>query len=259
MSRPLPSLRGPVSRSLLLAALAVGVVPLAVAGSAPQDDPARTEVWEPEPTVVNPGGAGVAPSDAILLFDGTDLSEWQGRDGDARWTVADGAMTVAAGTGDIATRRAFGDVQLHVEWRTPAEVTGEGQGRGNSGVFLMGLYEVQVLDSYDNRTYSNGQAASIYKQHIPQVNASRGPGEWQSYDIVFVAPRFADDGTLESPATMTVLHNGVLVHNHVTLLGPTVYIGDPAYEAHAPELPIRLQDHGNPVSYRNIWVRPLGS
>ncbi len=221
--------------------------------------PEETEAWKPVPAVVDPGrpGHGPPPSDAIVLFDGTDLSEWQGRDGAARWKVADGAMTVRPGTGSITTKRGFGDVQLHIEWRTPAEIVGESQGRGNSGVFLMGLYEVQVLDSWENPTYVNGQAASVYKQHIPLVNASRGPGEWQAYDIIFTAPRFGADGDLESPATVTVLHNGVLVQNHVTLEGPTVFRGKPRYEAHADRLPLMLQDHRNDVSYRNIWIREL--
>ncbi len=222
------------------------------------DDPVRTEVWEPEPPIVDPGVADGVPSDAIVLFDGTDLSAWTETDGNpAAWRVEDDAVTVVAGAGDIITRQGFGDVQLHIEWRTPAEVVGEGQGRGNSGVYLMRRYEVQVLDSYDNRTYSNGQAASLYKQHIPLVNASRGPGEWQVYDIVFRAPRFAADGTVKTPAVVTVFHNGVLVQDHVVLRGPTVYIGDPAYEAHSEREPIQLQNHGNPVGYRNIWVREL--
>jgi hypothetical protein len=225
----------------------------------PQGDPRDTEVWEPEPPVVTPGEAGAPPSDAAVLFDGSDLSAWVGAsDGSpARWKVEDGAFTVVPGSGPIQTRQPFGDVQLHLEWRTPAEVAGEGQGRGNSGVFFLGLYELQVLDSFENRTYSNGQAASVYKQHIPLVNASRPPGAWQSYDVVFHGPRFAADGSLERPATMTVLHNGVLVQDHVTLRGPTVYIGEPAYAPHPPELPLLLQDHGNPVSFRNVWVRPL--
>ena len=178
--------------------------------------PEATEVWDPVPITIDPGDGHRPPSDAIVLFDGTDLSNWSGRDGDARWDVGDGAMTVRPGSGNLTTERAFGDVQLHVEWRTPAEIVGEGQGRGNSGVFLMEKYEVQVLDSWRNPTYVNGQAASIFKQHIPLVNASRGPGEWQAYDIIFTAPRFGANGTIERPATMTVLHNGVLVQNHVT-------------------------------------------
>ncbi len=251
--------RFPRRRNLAaLTLLIVGAMLATTAIALQQDDPERTEVWEPEPPIVDPGDSRRAPSDAIVLFDGTDLSQWGSlRGGDARWAVADGAMTAAAGSGDIVTRQAFGDVQLHVEWRTPEVVEGEGQGRGNSGVFLMQRYEVQVLDSYDNRTYSNGQAASIYKQFIPLVNASRGPGQWQSYDIVFHAPRFASDGSLDHPAVMTVLHNGVLVQDHAVLRGPTVYIGDPAYEVHGARAPIQLQDHGNPVSYRNIWVREL--
>lgn len=224
----------------------------------PEIDPALTEVWEPEPRVVTPGEIMGPPSDAIVLFDGTDLSAWQHKDGsDVRWSASDGAMTVVAKSGDIQTRQGFGDVQLHIEWRTPATVEGAGQGRGNSGVFLQGLYEVQVLDSFENRTYSNGQAASLYKQHIPLVNASRRPGEWQVYDIVFEAPRFAADHALLKPAAVTVFHNGVLVQNHVELKGPTLYKGMPAYQAHSDRLPLMLQDHGNPVSYRNIWIREL--
>lgn len=220
--------------------------------------PEETEVWEPEPAVVTAPADGSPPSDAVVLFDGSGLDEWTDDNGDpARWEVAGGAMTVVAGAGGIRTKRAFGDVQLHVEWRTPAVVKGDGQGRGNSGVFLMERYEVQVLDSYENRTYSNGQAGSLYKQHIPLVNASRPPGVWQTYDIVFRAPRFAPDGTVDEPAWVTVFHNGVLIQDHVELAGPTVYTGHPEYEAHPDRLPISLQDHGNPVSYRNIWVREL--
>ena len=216
-----------------------------------------TELWQPEPVIVQPGEAGAPPSDAIVLFDGRDLSGWSHLDGkDAQWQVSDGAMTVKPGSGNIRTRETFTDVQLHVEWRSPSIVESESQGRGNSGVFLMGHYEVQVLDSFNNPTYSNGQAASIYKQHIPLVNASRGPGEWQSYDIIFRAPRFSDNGRVSQPATITVLHNGVLVQNHVTIQGTTSYVGAPAYTAHGAE-PIVLQDHTNLVSYRNIWVRPL--
>ena len=215
----------------------------------PQGDPAATAVWEPVPPVVDPGAP---PSDAIVLFDGTDLSEWTGD-----WNVQDGAVTVVAGTGSLTTKRRFGDVQLHLEWRTPSVVEGEGQGRGNSGVFLMERYEVQVLDSYENETYVNGQAGAIYKQHIPLVNPTRPPGVWQSYDIIFMAPRFDAGGAVEQPATFTVLLNGVLIQNHVTVLGTTVNVGDPEYEAHEAREPLMLQDHTNPVSYRNIWVREL--
>ena len=232
---------------------------LAVSGpAAAQERPEDTEAWYPEPMAVTPGAAAAAPSDAIVLFDGTDLSDWVHTNGrEPRWRVENGAMTVDAGSGNLRTRRGFGDVQLHIEWRTPAEVSGEGQGRGNSGVFLMERYELQVLDSYENRTYSNGQAGSIYKQHIPMVNASRGPGEWQTYDIVFSAPRFDSDGGLVTPAFMTVFHNGVLIQNHAELAGATVFTGTPEYEAHADRLPIMLQDHGNPVSYRNVWIREI--
>jgi hypothetical protein len=236
------------------------LVPSMLAGAAvvQQIDPTLTEVWEPVPPVVQPGNAQTPPSDAIVLFDGTDLSQWTSRDGGApRWSVAGGALTVAAGTGNLRTRRSFGDIQLHIEWRTPVVVEGEGQERGNSGVFLMGQYEIQILDSYENRTYSNGQAGSVYKQFIPLVNASRPPGEWQTYDVVFTAPKFAEDGAVIQPASATVLHNGVLIQNHVRLRGRTVFRGEPTYEPHAAELPLELQDHGNPVSFRNIWVREL--
>lgn len=234
------------------------VLLLASIASGQQGDPKATEVWTPVPPVVDPGGAGRPPSDAVVLFDGRDLSEWSGQDGKAaRWKVADGAMTVVAKTGDIETRRDFGSVQLHIEWRTPSVVEGEGQERGNSGIYLMKRYELQVLDSYRNETYVNGQAGSIYKQYPPLVNASRPPGEWQTYDVIFMAPRFTADGKLESPATFTVLHNGVLIQNHVEVKGSTVYIGEPRYEAHPEKAPLLLQDHGNPVSYRNIWIREL--
>ncbi len=220
--------------------------------------PEATEVWEPEPSLVRPGPEVTPPSDAIALFDGTNLSEWIHEDGrEAEWIVENGVMTVAPGTGSIRTRQGFGDVQLHIEWRAPAEIVGEGQGRGNSGLFLMERYEVQILDSYENRTYSNGQAGSVYKQHIPLVNASRPPGEWQSYDVVFTAPRFDPAGGVVSPAYMTVFHNGVLIQNHVELQGSTVYIGLPEYETHGDLEPILLQDHSNPVSFRNIWVREI--
>ena len=244
------------NRGFMTVGLAAAVL-LAAATAQQSPPPEATEVWKPAPAVVDPGRAGRPPSDAVVLFDGAGLSAWRGRDGAPQWKVAGGALTVRPGAGNLTTKRAFGDVQLHVEWRAPAEIVGESQGRGNSGVFLMGLYEVQVLDSWQNPTYVNGQAASVYKQHVPLVNASRAPGEWQTYDIIFTAPRFTDEGELERPAAMTVLHNGVLVQNHVTLAGPTVFRGAPQYEAHADRLPLMLQDHRNEVSYRNIWVREL--
>jgi Domain of Unknown Function (DUF1080) len=223
-----------------------------------QIDPKLTEVWEPVPRVVTPGHATAAPSDALVLFDGKDLSAWERVEGGpVQWSIGDAAFTVSKGTGDIRTKRRFGDCQLHIEWRTPARIEGEGQGRGNSGVFLQGRYEVQVLDSYDNATYANGQAASIYKQYIPLVNASRKPGEWQTYDIYFRAPRFSADGSLAEPAYVTVVHNGVLVQDHVQIKGGTVYRGAASYAKHDAREPLLLQDHGNPVSYRNIWIREL--
>jgi len=231
-----------------------------VADAAPAPRPEDTEVWEPRPPVVDPGVGTSPPSDAVVLFDGTDAGPWTAVDGGPPgWRVEGGVLTVAAGTGDIRTRQGFGDVQLHIEWRTPGEISGEGQGRGNSGVYFMDRYELQVLDSYENPTYVNGQAGSIYKQHIPLVNASRPPGEWQVYDVVFEAPRFDSDGGLLRPARMTVLHNGVLIQAHAELRGPTLFAGVPAYEAHAGREPLRLQEHGNPVSYRNIWIRDLDS
>lgn len=218
-----------------------------------------TEVWQPVPVITAPG-EGQPPSDAMVLLgdtQGTASSRWESvNGGPAPWPITDGVMTVVPRTGDIRTKRAFGNVQLHLEWRTPSEVRGDGQGRGNSGVFLMDRYEVQVLDSVDNPTYANGQAASIYKQHIPLANASKGPGEWQSYDILFTAPMFGAAGRVVRPATITVLHNGVLVQHNVTIEGPMTFVGKPNYEPHEAA-PIRLQDHGNPVSFRNIWVREL--
>jgi hypothetical protein len=223
-----------------------------------QRDAKTTELWTPEPKVVTPGTTtSDAPSDAIILFNGSSAAAWQHRNGDAaKWTVADNALTVKGGAGGIETKQKFGDCQLHIEWRTPAEVKGDGQGRGNSGVFLMGRYEVQILDSYNNKTYTNGQAASIYKQHIPLVNACKGPGEWQTFDIIFSAPRFSDNGSVLEPARVTVIHNGVLVQNNVTIWGKSEHTGLPTYEKHGKES-ISLQDHGNPTSFRNIWIREL--
>ena len=217
-------------------------------------------MWEPVPPVITPGAAQQAPpSDAVVLFRGEDLSAWQHPDGSAPgWKIEGNAMVVVPGTGSIETKQSFGDVQLHVEWRTPADTTGRsGQNRGNSGIFFQKRYEVQVLDSYQNRTYSNGQAGSVYKQHIPAVNASTPPGTWQTYDIVFEAPEFEENGDLAAPARVTVFHNGVLLHHDVKLEGVTAYRGEPSYEAHAAKAPLMLQDHNHPVSFRNIWVRPL--
>lgn len=222
-----------------------------------RDDPAKTEVWKPVPAVVaTPEGA--APSDAVVLFDGKDLSAWESEQGGkAPWTVADGAFTVVPGSKGIRTKQRFCDIQLHIEWRSPTQTKGfDGQNRGNSGIFLQELYELQVLDSYDNPTYSNGQAASIYKQAIPLVNASRAPGQWQAYDVIWKAPRFSEGGGLVSPARITVLHNGVLVQNDTVLSGKTEYIGAPSYAPHGCA-PIYLQDHDSKVSFRNIWVREL--
>lgn len=223
-----------------------------------QKNPQSTELWEPVPPVITPGNATAPPSDAIVLFDGTNLNEWTSANGSAAgWTLADGAMTVKAGSGDIITKREFGDCQLHIEWRTPAEVKGEDQGRGNSGIFLQSLYELQVLDSYENKTYSNGQAGSIYKQSIPLVNVCRKPGEWQTYDIIYTAPRFSENGRVSVPGRITVLQNGVLIQNNTEIRGTTEYIGSPRPVVHGMKEPIKLQDHGNPVSYRNIWIREL--
>src|SRR5947209_9292968 len=217
----------------------------------------------PQPTIVTPGTfsteqtPGAPPSDAIVLFNGTDLSKWQTEKGDpAGWTIGSGAMVVAAGKGAIRTKDEFGDCQLHVEWSAPSPPKGTGQDRGNSGVFLMSKYEIQVLDSYQNQTYPDGQAAAIYGQFPPLVNASRKPGEWQVYDIVFTAPRFKGD-VVEQPAYVTVIHNGIVVHDHAALLGTTGHRVLGAYTAHPAKAPLMLQDHAHPVRFRNIWIRPL--
>jgi 3-keto-disaccharide hydrolase len=217
----------------------------------------------PQPRVVRPATAstqerpGDPPSDAVILFDGTDLSGWiAAAGGEGGWKVEDGYMEVVAKAGDIRTREEFGDCQLHLEWRAPSEVQGESQGRGNSGVFLMGRYEIQVLDCYDNPTYADGTTAAVYGQYPPLVNACRPPGEWQTYDIIWEAPRFEGE-RLVRPAYVTVIHNGVVVHNHAELLGGTSHRQSPSYKPHPPTGPLRLQDHGNPVRFRNIWYRPL--
>jgi hypothetical protein len=251
-------------KSFHMRSLITGLVLLmaiaATAQNTPREelDPKVTEVWDLKPKKITAGVApGEAPSDAIILFSGKDLGEWSSLDGGApKWEVKDGAFTVTKGTGDIKTKKTFGDFQLHIEWRAPAEVVGEGQGRGNSGIFLHERYELQVLDSYESVTYSNGQAGSIYKQSVPLVNACRKPGEWQTYDVVYTAPRFGESGRVIFPAYITVLHNGVLIQSHTQINGPTEYKGQPVYVAHG-KAGIKLQDHGNPVSYRNIWVREL--
>ena len=253
-----------------LPAIAFLILNMSAASAQGIDDPKATEVWEPEPEVVMPGAPGTTapPDDAFVLFDGTSLDQWVSADDGnrpAQWTVSDGVVTVKKGTGNIQTRRSFTDYQLHLEWRIPENISGEGQARGNSGLFLASTgpgddgYEIQILDSYNNRTYSNGQAGAIYKQHIPLFNANRKPGEWQTYDVVWTAPRFNADGSLKRPARVTAFINGVLVQNDVELQGTTVYIGKPRYKTHGPS-PIKLQDHGDPsepISFRNIWVREL--
>lgn len=223
----------------------------------PTIEPKLTEVWEPVPVKITPGENNAPPSDAIILFDGKDLNEWtNGSGGIPEWVVENGAVTVKPRTGTIKSKQKFGDFQLHIEWRAPSEVKGEGQGRGNSGIFMMERYELQVLDSYESKTYPNGQAGSLYKQGIPLVNACKAPGEWQTYDVIFMAPVFTEKGTLKSPAKITVLHNGVLIQNNFELRGPTEYNRIPMYEPHGKGSLV-LQDHGDLVSFRNIWVREL--
>ena len=215
----------------------------------------------PRPPVVQPApqaGQAPPPSDAIVLFDGKDLAQWQAEDGSAaKWVVKDGFVEVKPGTGMLVSRRGFGDAQLHIEWATPTPPKGEGQERGNSGIFLMGIYELQVLDSYKNDTYADGQAGAIYGQSPPLVNATRPPGQWQTYDVVFHRPHFKADSSVERPARMTVFLNGVLIQDNFELSGPTAHQRRPPYSAHADKLPLKLQDHGNPVRYRNIWIREL--
>lgn len=239
---------------------------LSTSAASPVFDWPQHDSTRPHPAIIDPGTASTAdkpgrpPSDATVLFDGTSLSGWAALDGSApKWIVKDGVLECVRDSGYIRTLQAFGDCQLHVEWAAPVPAQGTSQGRGNSGVFLMGLYEVQVLDSYENVTYADGQAAAAYGQYPPLVNASRPPGQWQTYDILFTRPRFTDDGKVVSPARLTVLHNGVLVQNNVELVGPTGWLQRDPYKAHEDKLPLSLQDHGNPVRYRNLWVRELGA
>lgn len=224
----------------------------------------KWKIHDPErplPQVVYPGPAAPpfpAPSDAVVLFSGKDLAQWSdGKGGPAAWKVEDGNLEVAPKAGSIQTVQGFGDCQLHLEWATPVPATGEGQGRGNSGVFLMNTYEVQILDSCDNRTYADGMAAAVYGQYPPLVNACRPPGEWQTYDIIFHRPHFDSRGRLIREARMTVIHNGVLVQDNVELLGPTAWKKLVPYQSHPDKLPLSLQDHGSPVRFRNIWIREL--
>jgi hypothetical protein len=232
--------------------------------------PEDTEVYTPVPPVVQAGKqCGGAPSDAIVLFNGNNLDQWvmaDDRNSEAKWKIEKGLLTVNKQVGNIETKKSFNNYQLHIEWRIPANITGTGQGRGNSGVFLASLgkgdagYELQVLDSYNNKTYTNGMAGSIYKQFVPLANPAEKPGEWQTYDVIWNAPVFGTDGALVKPAHVTVIFNGVVVQNNVELKGPTQYIGAPAYRQAHGASPIKLQAHGDksePISFRNIWVREL--
>jgi len=238
-------------RNAILPVVALTTVVAGVASCSVSQEYLSGIEWQ-EPPVVTPGKTDTdAPSDAVVLFDGKDLSAWENGD---QWKIEDGVAIVQ--NTDITTKQSFGDCQLHIEWSAPVPATGESQGRGNSGVFLMDRYELQVLDSYDNETYFDGQAGAIYKQTPPMVNAMRPPGEWNTYDIIWTAPKFKADGSLKLPACITALHNGVLVLNHFELLGNTPFNEAPNYEQHG-KLPIHLQNHGNPVRYRNIWVREI--
>lgn len=245
----------------MIVSLSCAAAVAAVAGAQPSTQWPIHSTDRPQPAVVDPGAGALPlppPRDATVLFGGTDLAKWVNSDGNPPgWIVRDGYFEVRPGAGNLMTRDSFGDVQLHVEWASPSPAKGDGQDRGNSGVYLMSRYEVQVLDSYANVTYPDGQAGAVYGQFPPLVNASRPPRAWQSYDIVFRGPRFDSSGRLLRPATMTVLHNGVLVQDHVTLSGPTGHHARPPYEAHPEKLPILLQDHAHPVRFRNIWLREL--
>lgn len=247
----------------LLGGLTLSTLTLAQDARAVKKDylkkPEETEFWDPEVRVVTPAPYGQPPSDAKMLFNGKNMDGWVSvKDGSpAKWTVADGAFTVAPGTGNISTKEDFGSYQLHIEWRSPNEPdTKKSQGKGNSGIFMQGMYEVQVLNSYQNRSYRNGQAGSIYKQSAPLVNATSKMGDWNTYDILYTAPKFRENGTYETPPYVTVIHNGVVVQNHTPIQGTTEYIGTPKVLPHGKG-PISLQDHGNLVSFRNIWIREL--
>lgn len=253
-------------KSALIPGLCLALTTAAAFAGEPDPNWLGHDRLRPPPPVVTPGAAstqeqpGQPPSDATVLFDGHDISAWCAMNGSpTKWVIHDGAFECVPGSGYVRTKQAFGDCQLHVEWAAPVPTKGDSQGRGNSGVFFgFDRYEVQVLDSYQNKTYSDGSAASVYGQYPPLVNASRPPGQWQVYDIVWTAPRFDADGKLCAKARLTVFHNGVLVQNNVELTGPTGWIGRVPYRAHPERTPIAFQDHGNPVRYRNVWVRELG-
>ena len=240
-----------VSGNGIVAAVVLGMIWGAAAVAAGVEEYQSGIEW-PVPEVVDPGPVGGPPSDAIVLVDGKDLSAWEGGE---QWTVRDGCAV--ANGGGIRTKQGFGDCQLHVEWASPEQVEGQGQGRGNSGIYMMGRYEIQILDSYGNETYPDGQAGAIYKQRPPLVNACRKPGEWQTFEIIFKAPRFDEQGNVSQPGSMTILHNGVLIQDHFELEGDTSYVRAPRYEPHPPKLPIMIQYHGDAVRFRNIWIREL--
>jgi len=257
-------------KNLLIKGMLTGVACLFVTTISAQDkkypepermNPGMSEYWTPQPKIVTPGDActNSAPSDAIVLFDGKNLDAWQSsndKSKSAPWKVEKGAFTVTPQTGGIETKQHFTDYQLHIEWSSPEVVKGNSQGRGNSGIFMQGIYEVQVLDSYDNETYVNGQAGSIYKQTPPLANVMRKPGEWNTYDIIYTAPTFTKDGKYRTYPTITVIHNGVVVQNNTTIIGTTEYVGFPQTRVHGAG-PISLQDHGDLVRFRNIWIREL--
>jgi len=248
-------------RTILSVITFFSLIGFAASQSVPKIEWTIHDVNRPLPPVIDPGPAGLPappPSDAVVLFDGKDLSNWTDYKGNpAKWKVENGYMEVVGKAESIQTKQGFGDCQLYVEWAAPAEVKGDGQDRGNSGVYLMKLYEVQVLDCYDNKTYADGMTAAIYGQYPPLVNACRKPGEWQTFNIIFHAPRFDKEKKLISPARMTIFHNGILVHDNAVLTGPTEHKIRLPYVAHPDKLPVMLQEHGNPVRYRNIWIREL--